>query len=189
MAQKEIDRIDRKIMDLLQHDARITNQALADRVALSPSACLRRVRDLEERGFITGYRAQIAVDRIRNVLIVMAQISFERHTLTDFGAFDACVAAMPEIVESCRVSGQYDYMLRAVVSDMQEWKRLILVMLDGGYGVEKVVSHFLMDEMKSFRGYPLMPASETETRKPARARADAPAASIQGDEAQPRAPR
>lgn len=167
---RDIDRIDRKIMDLLQQDARITNQALADRVALSPSACLRRVRDLEERGFITGYHAQIAVDRIRNVLIVMAQISFERHALTDFGAFDTCIAGMPEIVESCRVSGLYDYMLRAVVDDMQDWKRLMLVMLNGGYGVEKIVSHFLMDEMKAFSGYQLTsnPASMTVARKPAR---------------------
>ncbi|TWI67409.1 AsnC family transcriptional regulator [Pseudoduganella lurida] len=169
MTQKDIDRIDRKIMDLLQQDARITNQALADRVALSPSACLRRVRDLEERGFITGYRAQIAVDRMRNVLIVMAQVSFERHTLNDFCAFDDCVAAMPEIVESCRVSGLYDYMLRAVVDDMQEWKRLMLVLLDGGFGVEKIVSHFLMDEMKSFCGYQLMPTAETAARKAPRA--------------------
>jgi Lrp/AsnC family leucine-responsive transcriptional regulator len=117
---------------------------------------VRRVRDLEERGFITGYRAQIAVDRLRNVLILMAQISFERHALQEFGNFDACIDAMPEIVESCRVSGQFDYMLRAVVvDDIQDWKRLMLVMMNGGYGVEKIVSHFLMDEMKSFSGYQL----------------------------------
>lgn len=173
MTQKDIDRIDRKIMDLLQQDARVTNQALADRVALSPSACLRRVRDLEERGFITGYRAQIAVDRIRNVLIVMAQVSFERHTMNDFRSFDACIAGMPEIVESCRVSGIYDYMLRAVVDDMQDWKRLVLVLLDGGYGVEKIVSHFLMDEMKSFSGYQLE-SSATAERRPVRSRSEAP---------------
>ena len=172
MSQRDIDRIDRKIMDLLQEDARITNQALADLVALSPSACLRRVRDLEERGFITGYRAQIAVDRIRNVLIVMAQISFERHALNDFNAFDEWVAGMPEIVESCRVSGLYDYMLRAVVDDMQDWKRLVGTMLNGGWGVEKIVSHFLMDEMKSFGGYQLTPNPVTASPKPSRSTGD-----------------
>jgi Lrp/AsnC family leucine-responsive transcriptional regulator len=186
MTQRDIDRIDRKIMDLLQQDARITNQALADRVALSPSACLRRVRDLEERGFIIGYRAQIAVDRIRNVLIVMAQISFERHTLNDFGAFDDCIAGMPEIVESCRVSGLYDYMLRAVVDDMQEWKRLMVVMLNGGFGVEKIVSHFLMDEMKSFSGYQLTPNPTTAFRKPSRPREAAPVLSADELSAQAR---
>lgn len=170
MTQKDIDRIDRKIMDLLQQDARVTNQALADRVALSPSACLRRVRDLEERGFIKAYRAQIAVDKIQNVLIVMAQVSFERHTLSDFGSFDDCIAGLPEIVESCRVSGLYDYMLRAVVADMQEWKRIMLVLLNGGYGVEKIVSHFLMDEMKSFSGYQLIKEPARDATRPARVR-------------------
>ena len=170
MTQKDIDRIDRKIMDLLQQDARVTNQALADRIALSPSACLRRVRDLEERGFIKAYRAQIAVDKIQNVLIVMAQVSFERHTLSDFGSFDDCIAGLPEIVESCRVSGLYDYMLRAVVDDMQEWKRVMLILLNGGYGVEKIVSHFLMDEMKSFSGYQLIKEPARDTKKPVRVR-------------------
>jgi len=170
MTQKDIDRIDRKIMDLLQQDARVTNQALADRVALSPSACLRRVRDLEDRGFIKAYRAQIAVDKIQNVLIVMAQVSFERHTLSDFGSFDDCIAGLPEIVESCRVSGLYDYMLRAVVDDMQEWKRVMLILLNGGYGVEKIVSHFLMDEMKSFSGYQLIKDPAKDAKKPARVR-------------------
>jgi Lrp/AsnC family leucine-responsive transcriptional regulator len=164
MAQQNsdrIDRIDRKIMDLLQDDARITYQALAARVALSPSACLRRVRDLEERGFILGYRAQIAINRMRNVLIVVAQVSFERHATGEFGDFDACVAAMPQIVESFRVSGQYDYMLRVLVSDMQEWTQVRRVLVNGGYGVEKVVSHFMMTEMKTFQGYHFLLDSDT----------------------------
>ncbi len=161
MTNKNIDRIDRKIMLALQQDARITNQALADRVALSPSACLRRVRDLEERGFITAYRAQIAIDRISNVLIVLAHISFSRHAMNDFVAFDACLEEMPEVVESFRVSGLYDYMLRVVVADMQQWKAIMLQLLDGGFGVEKITSNFLMNEMKSFRGYDLSPRDET----------------------------
>jgi Lrp/AsnC family leucine-responsive transcriptional regulator len=157
-----IDRIDRKIMDLLQEDARITYQALADRVALSPSACLRRVRDLEERGFILGYRAQIAINRMRNVLIVMAQISFERHATDEFDDFDACVAGMPQIVESFRVSGQYDYMIRAVVTDMQEWTQVRRVLVNGNYGVGKVVSHFMMTEMKSFQGYQMLLGADAD---------------------------
>lgn len=160
MTNKDIDRTDLKILDALQQNARLTNQALADKVALSPSACLRRVRDLEERGFITGYRAEIAVDRIRAVTIVMAQISFSRHNLIDFGKFDACVNEMPEVVESCRVSGVYDYMLRAVVADIHEWKRMMVMLMNGGFGVEKIVSHFLLDQQKSFGGYPLVSRRE-----------------------------
>lgn len=160
MTNKDVDRTDLKILDALQQNARITNQALADKVALSPSACLRRVRELEEKGFITGYRAQIAVDRIRAVTIVLAQVSFTRHNLIDFGKFDACITNMPEVVESSRVSGVYDYMLRVVVADIHEWKRMMLVLMNGGFGVEKIVSHFLLDQQKSFAGYPLIPRSE-----------------------------
>ncbi|MFT3762265.1 MAG: Lrp/AsnC family transcriptional regulator [Pseudoxanthomonas sp.] len=158
MTHNAIDRTDLRILQVLQDDARVTNQALADRVALSPSASLRRVRDLEAKGLITGYRAHIAVDRIRTVTIVLAQIAFIRHSLDEFSAFDDWAAKTPEVLESWRVSGQYDYMLRVVVSDLHDWKRIMLAMMNGGFGVEKIVSNFLMDEMKSFNGYPLTPA-------------------------------
>lgn len=162
MNYEGVDRTDLKIMEVLQQDARITNQALADRVALSPSACLRRVRDLESRGLISGYRAQISVDRIRSVMVVLAQLSFSHHTLATFAEFDACLEAIPEVAESYRVSGQYDYMLRVVVADLEEWKQIMAMLMNGNFGVEKIVSHFLMEQMKSFRGYPLL----QDTRKP-----------------------
>ncbi|MFT4196621.1 MAG: Lrp/AsnC family transcriptional regulator [Pseudoxanthomonas sp.] len=153
-----IDRTDLRILQALQQDARITNQMLAERVALSPSACLRRVRELEAKGLITGYRAQVAVDRFRSVTIVLAQLAFERHSLGEFNTFDRWTASTPEIVESWRISGSYDYMLRVVVSDLHDWKRLMVEMMNGGFGVEKIVSNFLMEEMKSFSGYPLTPS-------------------------------
>ncbi|MFT4255784.1 MAG: Lrp/AsnC family transcriptional regulator [Pseudoxanthomonas sp.] len=158
MPGKELDRTDLKILDVLQQDGRITNQDLANRVALSPSACLARVRALETRGLIGGYRAHVAIDRIRSITIVLAQVAFERHSLGKFGTFDHWAANTPEIVESWRISGNYDYMLRVVVSDLHDWKRLMVEMMDGGYGVEKIVSNFLMEEMKSFSGYPLTPS-------------------------------
>ena len=155
MSARSPDRTDLKILDVLQQDARITNHALAQRVALSPSACLSRVRALEQRGLIRSYRAHVAVDRIRSATIVMAQISFQKHALEEFTAFDRCILAMPEIVEASRVSGPYDYMLRVIVRDVHHWKDIARSLLSGDYGVEKIVSHFLMDEVKSFAGYPL----------------------------------
>ena len=153
---EEVDQIDLRIMDVLQRDARITNQALADRVALSPSACLRRVRDLETRGLISAYRAQIQVDRIRSVMVVMAHITFSQHTIKNLHDFDTCIEDIPEIVESYRVSGNVDYILRVVVPDMHDWKRIMTVLVNGGFGVEKIVSHFLMDQVKTFKGYKLL---------------------------------
>lgn len=159
MPAKDIDRLDLRILNVLQQDSRITNQTLAERVSLSPSACLRRVRELEARGLITGYRAQIAVDRIRSATIVLAQVSFKQHALEEFSEFDQRIKAMPEVVEAFRVSGAYDYMLRVIVSDVHEWKDIARMLLGGNYGVEKIVSHFLMDEVKPFSGYPLVDAT------------------------------
>jgi Lrp/AsnC family leucine-responsive transcriptional regulator len=158
MSQKDsLDRIDLKILQALQENAQIKNRELADQVALSPSACLRRIRDLEIRGLITGYRAHVAIDRIRTVTIVIAQVSFERHSVGRFVDFDEWVKRTPEVVESVRISGHYDYMLRVVVSDVHDWKRVMREMTDGDFGVEKIVSSFLMEDMKSFEGYPLTP--------------------------------
>ncbi|MEP6908309.1 MAG: Lrp/AsnC family transcriptional regulator [Pseudoxanthomonas sp.] len=151
-----LDRIDLKILQALQEDAQIKNLVLADQVALSPSACLRRIRDLEERGLITGYRANISIDRIRSVTIVLAQVSFDRHSVGRFVEFDVWAARTPEIVESLRISGNFDYMLRVVVSDLHDWKRIMREMTDGDFGVEKIVSNFMMEDMKSFKGYPLV---------------------------------
>lgn len=159
MSQKDsLDRIDLKILQALQEDAHVRNRDLAEKVALSPSACLRRIRDLESRGLITGYRAHVAIDRIRAVTIVIAQVSFDRHSVRGFAGFDAWVRDTPEVVESVRISGPYDYMLRVVVSDLHDWKRIMREMTDADLGVERIVSSFLMEDMKSFQGYPLTPA-------------------------------
>ncbi|MFC3658226.1 Lrp/AsnC family transcriptional regulator [Xanthomonas hyacinthi] len=157
MSSKTPDRLDLKILDVLQQDARITNQALADRVALSPSACLARVRALEARGLIRGYRAQVAVDRIRSATIVLAQVAFKQHALREFNDFDRCILTMPEVVEASRISGPYDYLLRVIVHDVHHWKDIARNLLGGDYGVEKILSQFLMDEVKPFSGYPLAP--------------------------------
>ena len=163
MSHKDsLDRIDLKILQALQEDAQIKIRMLADRVALSPSACLRRVHDMEARGLITGYWAHVAIDRIRTVTIVIALVCFERHSVGRFVAFDEWAQQTPEIVESVRISGQYDYMLRVVVSDIHDWKRIMREMTARDFGVEKIVSSFLMDDVKSFTGYPLVPSGNRD---------------------------
>ncbi|MHC9083811.1 Lrp/AsnC family transcriptional regulator [Luteimonas sp. RIT-PG2_3] len=157
MSTKKLDRTDLKILNVLQEDARITNQALANQVSLSPSACLTRVRTLEAQGLISGYRAHVAVDRIRSATIVLALVAFKQHALDGFDGFDARIRQMPEIVEASRISGDYDYTMRVLVSDVHEWKDISRELLGGNYGVARIVSHFLMDEVKPFTGYPLTP--------------------------------
>lgn len=132
---------------------------MAERVALSPSACLARVRTLETKGLIRGYRAHVAVDRIRSVTVVLALVTFKQHVLEEFTAFDRRILAMPEVLEACRISGALDYLLRVIVNDVHHWKDIARLLLGGDYRVEKIVSQFLMDEVKPFSGYPLVDAS------------------------------
>lgn len=164
MPTKEIDRIDLKILDVLQTDGRITNQRLAERVALSPSGCLNRLRALESSGLITGYHAQIALERLRPTVTVYAEVSMKRHVLADFERFDAMILEIPEIIESNRVSGPFDYLLKAVVTDMVEWKDLAVALLNETNGVEKVVTYIVMSNAKPFVRVPVTPSPSATQR-------------------------
>lgn len=164
MSSKEIDRIDLKILDVLQTDGRITNQQLARRVALSPSACLSRRKALESNGLIAGYHARVTLEQLRPTVSVYAEVSMKRHVLTDFDRFDALVMDIPEIVEACRVSGAFDYLLKAVVTDMVEWKELAVSLLNEANGIDKVVTYIVMSTAKPFTCVPVTPSASATRR-------------------------
>ncbi|MBB6244917.1 winged helix-turn-helix transcriptional regulator [Rhodanobacter sp. MP1X3] len=164
MPTKEIDRIDLKILDVLQSDGRITNQRLAERVALSPSACLSRLRMLESSGLIAGYHARIVLEQLRPTVVIYAEVSMKRHVLADFARFDALIQDIPEIVEASRVSGPFDYLLKAVVTDMVEWKELAIALLNETNGVDRVVTYIVMVDAKPFARVPITP-SPSATRR------------------------
>ena len=154
-AEAAVDRIDRKILAVLQVEARITNQALAERVALSPSACLTRVRRLEAVGLIAGYNARLAVERLRPTVIIFAEVTLQRHHPDDFAAFEAALAHIPEVVEAAQVSGAFDYLLKVATADVLAWRELADRLLTADLGVDKIASHILMKEAKPFTGYSL----------------------------------
>ena len=109
----ELDRFDRQIVELLQADGRISNQALAEAVNLSPSPCLRRVRALEEAGVITGYHARVNDRALGYGLSALLLISMDKHTPERFEHFEAQVAALPQVQECLLITGQEaDYQLR-----------------------------------------------------------------------------
>lgn len=122
-AETALDRIDRRILTVLQADGRITNQDLAGQVALSPSACLARVRRLERAGVIEGYQARLNPWALGPRLILFAEIWLKRHHLEDLARFEAVIAEIPEIVEASQVSGAFDYLLKVVVPNMHLWTR------------------------------------------------------------------
>jgi Lrp/AsnC family leucine-responsive transcriptional regulator len=141
----ELDRYDRRILEELQRDGRISNQELAERIGLSPSPCLRRVRALEESGLITGYRALLDATRLGLSLTALIHISMDRHTPERFANFEEKIAALPEVMECLLVTGQdADYQLKVVVRDMDAFQALLLEKITRIEGVSGVHSSFVL---------------------------------------------
>ncbi|MCR9105408.1 MAG: Lrp/AsnC family transcriptional regulator [Gammaproteobacteria bacterium] len=139
----KLDRIDRKILQAMQCNARITNLELAELVDLSPTPCSRRVRRLEESGIIRGHVTLLDQDALGLKLTAYISISMDRHTPDRFEVFEAEVATYPEVTACSVVTGQSaDYLLRAVVPDMAYYERFLLGKLTRIEGVAGVHSSF-----------------------------------------------
>jgi DNA-binding Lrp family transcriptional regulator len=154
-AATKLDRIDRKILAALQADGRLTNQALSERVALSPSACLARVRRLERLGVIEGYHARLNPFMLDVGMVLFAELTLKRHGADDLSRFEAAIGTVPQIVEASHVTGTYDYLLKIVVADMAEWTGIAEELTGSDLGVERIVTHVLMSKPKLFVGYPI----------------------------------
>ena len=154
-ADLPLDRIDRSILRILQAEGRLTNQALATRVGLSPSACLARVRQLEHAGIIQGYHAKLDPFRIGVGLVLFVQVALEANGPAELARFEEAIAARPQIVEASHVSGDVDYLLKVVVADMPEWTRLRDELNGGGLGIHRITTLVLMSKPKIFSGYPV----------------------------------
>jgi len=141
----EIDRYDRQILAALQEDGRISNQDLAERIGLSPSPCLRRVRALEEAGFLVGYRALVDPKALGLSLMALIHISMDQHTPERFEAFEKAVREIPEVLECLLITGQdADYQLKVVVKDMDAYQELLLNRITRITGVTGVHSSFVL---------------------------------------------
>lgn len=141
----KLDQYDRRILETLQEEGRISNQDLAERIGLSPSPCLRRVRALEESGLIVGYRALLDARKLGLTLMALIHISMDRHTPERFTRFDAAVSALPEVLECLLITGQEaDYQLKVVVRDMEAYQALLLNKITRIEGVSGVHSSFVL---------------------------------------------
>jgi len=141
----EFDRYDREILAILQGDGRISNQDLADRIGLSPSPCLRRVRVLEEAGLITGYRALLDARKLGLSLMALIGISMDLHTPERFANLEATITEIPEVLECLLITGQQsDYQLKVVVRDMDAYQDLLLNKITRITGVTGVHTSFVL---------------------------------------------
>lgn len=139
----KLDRTDRRILDAMQQHGRISNLELADAVGLSPTPCSRRVKRLEESGLIRDHVTLLNQSLLGLKLTAWISISMDRHTPERFDAFEAEVGDYPEVMECAVVTGQSaDYLLKAVVPDMEYYERFLLGRLTRIPGVTGVQSSF-----------------------------------------------
>lgn len=140
-----MDRYDTQILEALQQEGRLSNQDLADRIGLSPSPCLRRVRQLEDEGIIDGYVALLNADKLGLKMTALIHISMDKHTPERFENFETQVQAFPEVQSCYLITGQSaDYILKVVVQDMEHFQAFLLGKLTRIEGVSGVHSSFVM---------------------------------------------
>ena len=151
----KIDDIDVKILDFLQRDGRITNQALSEAVGLSASACLERVRALEKAKIISGYRAEIDLQKLGPQVTVIAEVTLEKQGAQQQRTFEQNLKKLSEVTECFEVSGQCDYILKVVCRDVEAYRDLTARILDDPkFGVANVKSRITLRAVRRFEGYP-----------------------------------
>ena len=152
----KIDRKDQQILQELQKNARVTNQELADRVGLSPTPCLRRVKRLEEAGVIQRHVTLLDPEQLGLGLTAYIGIAMDRHTPDRFDDFEAAIRDMPEVLECAIVTGQQaDFLLKVMVKDMAHYERFLLGKLTKLKGVTGVHSSFVLRQLVSTTELPV----------------------------------
>ncbi len=143
--------IDRRILRELRRDGRISNVALAERVGLSPSACLRRVQELERTGVIRGYRAVTDPERMGRGFAAYVMVGLSSHTKAAQEGFERAMAIAPEVVECHNVAGAFEYLLRVECADLADYKRFHTEGLGTQSHVHAITSYIVMGSPKDER--------------------------------------
>ncbi len=144
----DIDRIDLKILDVLQQDGRISNLKLAEAVALSPTAVLARVQRLTREGYILGYCARLNPQKLGAAMLVFVEVLLDRTTPNVFEAFKAAVQVHAEILECHMVAGGFDYLLKTRMADMGAYRHFAGTVLWQLPGVRETRTYAVMEEVK-----------------------------------------
>ncbi|WP_338795147.1 Lrp/AsnC ligand binding domain-containing protein [Acidovorax sp. DW039] len=146
--ENDLDRIDRKILSILQEDGRIANLKLAEAVALSPTAVLARVQRLTREGYILGYEARLNPLKLGAGMLVFVEVLLDRTTPNVFDQFKAAVQVHPEIMECHMVAGGFDYLLKTRSADMNAYRVFAGNVLWQLPGVRETRTYAVMEEVK-----------------------------------------
>jgi Lrp/AsnC family transcriptional regulator, leucine-responsive regulatory protein len=150
-----LDEIDRKILVLLQGNARIANVELADKVGLSPSPCLRRVRELEERGVVRRYVTLLDPALVGLPVSVFVNVTLDRQIEPALDKFEAAILRRREVMECYLMTGDFDYLLRVVTADLSAYERFLVENLTRVPGVSSIRSSFALKQVKYSTALPL----------------------------------
>ena len=161
LPQSDLDAIDRKILDLLQENARLPNVQLAELVGLSPSPCLRRVRELEERGVIRRYVTLLDPAPVGLPVSVFINVTLERQVEQALERFEAAILQRPEVMECYLMTGDADYLLRVVTADLAAYERFLIDHLTRVPGVASIKSSFSLKQVKYRTALPLGAAAQS----------------------------
>jgi len=145
----DLDRIDLRILNVLQSDGRVSNLKLAETVALSPTAVLARVQRLQRDGYILGYEARLNPVKLGASMMVFVEVLLDRTTPNVFEAFKAAVQVYPEITECHMVAGGFDYLLKTRMADMTAYRAFAGTVLWQLPGVRETRTYAVMEEVKS----------------------------------------
>jgi Lrp/AsnC family leucine-responsive transcriptional regulator len=154
----ELDRIDKRLLELLQQNGKLSNQELAERVNLSPSPCLRRVRRLEEAGVIKQYVALLEPQKLGLGLLAYATVRLEKHgdaARSPADSFRAAVKGWPEVIACYAMTGEMDYLLRVEARDLEQYSRFVMDHLLRHPSVVDVKSSFALERIKDTTALPL----------------------------------
>jgi len=152
----KLDNYDKAILNALQENGRLTNQEIADQIGLSPSACLRRFKALEESGVIKGYRTLLDSKKLGLDLMALIHISMDKHTKERFSQFEKSVQSMPNVLECLLLTGQSaDYQLKVLVKDLEAYQDLLLNHITQITGVSGVHTSFVLRKVIDKTGIPI----------------------------------
>lgn len=155
MANINLDAIDRRLLDALQRNGRLTATELAEHVGLTTSPCLRRLRILEREGVIRGYSALVDQEKVGLPVSVFVSVKLERQVEEALERFEDAVRRCPEVVECYLMTGQRDYLLRVVVKDLSAYERFLKDTLTRVEGVASIESSFALAQVKYANALPL----------------------------------
>jgi len=150
-----LDKLDRQILELLQRDASIPIQQVADKVGLSVNPCWRRIRRLEGEGIIQGRVALVDAEKVGLGLTVYVRVKTREHSAAWAKRLNEVIAAMPEILECHRIGGDVDYLLKVVVQDMAGYDRTYKELIERLPALSDVSALFSMERLKSTTGLPI----------------------------------